>query len=115
MVRGSELLGVAWCASLGFDEDVTRRKPHLRLMCLDSLVEMSYPKQPHIGRAVRDLLLIGSAELRAKKPALGLMGRGEHPAHCPYCVTLYVFGPGAQCPSCGAPCTGFADLGSSTV
>ncbi len=102
---GADLLGIAWSATLGYDRDVRRRMPHVRLITRQRMIELPAGDSPDVGRALRDLLIAATLQLRSVHPELGLQGPGARPAHCPFCGTLYVFEPGARCSSCGAPAT----------
>jgi len=101
-LHGTELLTLSYASSLSYCKHADRRDPALHMIGEHTTHRFAADLEDHEGRALRDLLLAHITELRAKRPELGLMA-DAHPAHCPYCSTLYTFGPNARCPSCGAP------------
>lgn len=96
-VDGRDLLGVAYSATLGYDKAVTRLDPSLRLVAQDATIRL--PKAPthHLGRALRDTILVTAVERWEGIPATT-----TRPTRCPYCGTLYVLAADVTCPSCGA-------------
>lgn len=103
LLTGNELLGFAFSDSLGFDKDVTRRGPALRIVGHQRTRWMRLSKVESFGAALRDVLLASTLRLRALRPELGLPFGYDQPTHCPFCSALFVCAPGTNCPSCGAP------------
>ncbi len=102
-LTGSELLGFAFSDSLGFDRDVSRRGPALRIVGVSATRWLRVPKIDEYGAALRDVLISATLRLRALRPELGLPFGHDRPTHCPFCSTLFVLTPGSHCPGCGAP------------
>ncbi len=103
VLAGTELLGFAFSDSLGFDRNVSRRGPALRIVGVSATRWLRLPKIDEYGAALRDVLISSTLRLRALRPELGLPFGHHQPTHCPFCSTLFVLTPGAQCPGCGAP------------
>lgn len=102
IVDGSDLLGITFSPSLGYDENVSRQAASLRLIGLQRSSTLPLRRAQQAERALRDLLLAATLRLRRARPELGLAGHGPAPTRCPFCAALYLMDPGARCPSCGA-------------
>ena len=98
-VDRADLLGIAWSARLGFDDDVRREPPALRLVTARCEIDVPLSVDEVSGEAVRDLLVAAAQARWAEAAHAGRL------AHCPHCATRYAFAEGARCPSCGAPPT----------
>jgi hypothetical protein len=103
LLTGSELLGFAFSDSLGFDKDVSRRGPALRVVGHQGTRWLKLPGIEDYGASLRDVLIASTLRLRALRPELGLPFGYDQPTHCPFCSTLFVCAPGNSCPGCGAP------------
>jgi hypothetical protein len=98
-VAGHRILGFAWSLVLSYGNKAEISGPHLRVALVDGFATLDVPKE--LAPDVRDLLTRASLDWRARHPELGLP-HGDAPAtRCPYCGALYIFTPGAGCPSCG--------------
>jgi hypothetical protein len=98
-VDARDLLGIAHSATLGFDRDVTRHKPTLRLIERSHGTEVPRSLVPgSSGKLVRDHLIVSAQRLWE-----GIPGTSQRPTRCPYCGGTYVFEAGVTCPTCGAP------------
>jgi hypothetical protein len=96
-VDARDLLGVAYSATLGYDRGVTRSAPGLRLVARDETLGLTAVSTHHLGRALRDMILVTAMERWEGIPATT-----TRPTRCPYCGTLYVLAANVTCPSCGA-------------
>jgi hypothetical protein len=96
VMHASDLLGLAFSPTLGFDRDVSRNKAALTLVADNELVRSAIPLAPREGRALRDVL-VGTAVMTWT----GLPTTMIRPSRCPYCGGLYVFSADSPCPSCG--------------
>ena len=114
-IRGDEVLldaridrkalrGMGWGPVLTDPPSLRKTPPLLRLQTADNALYVNVPGDPATGRAARDLLVIAAQRLW-HHPSAGTVA-----AHCPYCATLYTFGWGVTCPSCGAPPTALHGL-----
>ncbi len=96
-VDGRDLLGVAYSATLGYGRKVSRKAPKLRLVARDETISLPDVSTHHLGRAMRDMILVTAIERWEGIPATA-----TRPTRCPYCGTLYVLAADVSCPSCGA-------------
>jgi hypothetical protein len=103
LVQGKELLGITFSPTLRYDANVTRSEATLRLVGRQDTSYLDLSRARGAERALRDLLVGATIRLRQAQPELGLLGSGPHPTRCPYCATLYLMEPGAECSTCGAP------------
>lgn len=97
VLHATDMLGVAFSPTLGFDRDVERKPPTLTLVARDELVRTRIPLQAREGRAMCDAI-VGAAIASWE----GIPTTMLRPSKCPFCATLYTFEAETPCPSCGA-------------
>lgn len=102
IIDGSDLLGITFSPTLGYDEAVTRQPASLRLIGLQSSSSLPLRRANLAEDALRDLLVAATLRLRRERPELGLAAVELVATRCPFCAALFVMSPGARCPSCGA-------------
>jgi hypothetical protein len=103
VVDGSDLIGITFSPTLGYDREVRRHDATLRFIGRRSSVRVRLHRSGDVGTAVKDLLVAATLRARQARPELGLLGPGPRPTRCPYCGGLYDMQPGSLCPYCGAP------------
>lgn len=96
VLHRTDVIGVAYCPTLGFDRDVRRSRPRLAVVAEDETVRWPLTLEPREGRALRDALV--SACITAWE---GIPATTRRPTRCPWCSGVYVFEAGVPCPSCG--------------
>lgn len=102
VIDGSDLLGITFSPTLGYDANVTRYPASLRLIGRRHSTALPLSRARGAERALGDLLVAATLRLRSARPELGLLGPGPRPTRCPFCAALYLMEPGSRCPSCGA-------------